>query len=55
MEGIVTVKITKKEPGEVKVYGKHWTAVSDETIPVDTIVTVLEINSTKLKVKRLED
>ena len=55
MEGIVTEKITKKIPGEVKVDGKHWTAVADETIPVDTPVKVLEINSTKLKVKRMEE
>jgi len=55
MEGIVTEKITKKNPGEVKVDGKRWTAVADETIPVDTIVKILEINSTKLKVKRMEE
>ena len=55
MEGIVTEKITKKTPGEVKVDGKRWTAIADETIPVDTSVTILEINSTKLKVKRMED
>lgn len=55
MEGIVTEKITKKTPGEVKVDGKRWTAVADETIPVDTTVKILEINSTKLKVKRMEE
>ena len=55
MEGIVTEKITKKNPGEVKVDGKKWTAISDETIPVDTVVKILEINSTKLKVKRMEE
>ena len=55
MEGIVTEKITKKTPGEVKVDGKHWTAVADENIPVDTPVKILEINSTKLKVKRMEE
>ena len=55
MEGIVTEKITKKTPGEVKVDGKRWTAVADETIPVDATVKILEINSTKLKVKRMED
>ena len=55
MEGIVTVKITKKTPGEIKVDGKHWTAIADETIPVDTTVKILEINSTKLKVKRMEE
>ena len=55
MEGIVTKKITKKTPGEVKVDGKHWTAIADETIPVDETVKILEINSTKLKVKRMEE
>ena len=55
MEGIVTEKITKKTPGEVKVDGKRWTAVANETIPVDTTVKILEINSTKLKVKRMEE
>ena len=55
MEGIVTKEITKKLPGEVKVDGKHWTAVADESIAEDTIVKILEINSTKLKVKRMEE
>ena len=55
MNGIVTAKITKKTPGEVKVDGKHWTAIADENIPVDTPVKILEINSTKLKVKRMEE
>ena len=55
MKGMVTEKITKKIPGEVKVDGKCWTAVSDENIPVDTTVEILEINSTKLKVKRMEE
>ena len=55
MEGIVTEKITKKTPGEVKVDGKRWTAVADETINTDETVEILEINSTKLKVKRMEE
>ena len=55
MEGIVTEKITKKTPGAVKVDGKYWTAIADEIIPVDSIVKILEINSTKLKVKRMEE
>ena len=55
MEGIVTEKITKTTAGEVKVDGKRWTATADETIPVDTVVKILEINSTKLKVKRMEE
>ena len=55
MEGIVTKEITKKVPGEVKVDGKHWTAVAEETIAVDSTVEILEINSTKLKVKKKEE
>ena len=55
MEGIVTEKITKKNSGEVKVDGKKWTAIADETIPEESIVKILEINSTKLKVKRMEE
>lgn len=55
MQGIVTEKITKKTPGEVKVDGKRWTAIADENISVDTTVEILEINSTKLKVKRMEE
>ena len=55
MKGIVTEKITKKTPGEVKVDGKRWTAVADETINTDETVEILEINSTKLKVKRTEE
>ena len=55
MEGIVTEKITKKTPGEVKVDGKYWTAISDKSIPVDATVKILEINSTKLKVEKIEE
>ena len=55
MEGIVTESITKKVPGEVKVDGKCWTAIAEENIPVDSTVKILEINSTKLKVKRMEE
>ena len=55
MKGIVTEKITKKTPGEVKVDGKLWTAIADETIPEESTVKILEINSTKLKVKRMEE
>lgn len=55
MNGVVTEEISKNKPGVVKVDGKYWTAVSDEDIPVDSIVKVLEINSVKLKVKKVED
>ena len=48
-------KITKKNTGEVKVDGKHWSAIADETINENETVIILEINSTKLKVKRMEE
>lgn len=55
MTGIVTEEIEKNKPGVVKIDGKHWTAISDETIQKDSIVKVLQINSTKLKVKKVEE
>ena len=55
MEGIVTEKITKSKPGEVKVDGKRWTAVADKSIPEGSTVKILEINSTKLTVERMEE
>ena len=54
MEGIVTEKITKNTPGEVKVDGKRWTAVADKAIKEDSVVKVLEINGVKLKVEKVE-
>ncbi len=55
MTGVVTEEISKNKPGVVKIDGKQWTAVSDETIPTNSIVKVLQINSTKLKVKKVEE
>ena len=55
MEGIVTEKITKNTPGEVKVDGKKWTAIANNTIDTGTAVKILEINSTKLKVERISE
>ncbi len=51
MTGIVTEEITKTKNGAVKVDGKVWTAQADKKIKVDSIVKILEINSTKLKVE----
>ena len=45
-------KIRRKDERR-KVDGKYWTALADETIPTDSTVEILEINSTKLKVKRI--
>ena len=55
MEGIVTEKITKTNPGEVKVDGKKWTAIANNTIDTGPAVKILEINSTKLKVERISE
>ena len=55
MKGVVIEEISKNKSGVVKVDGKQWTAVSDEDITVGSIVRVLEINSVKLKVKKVED
>ena len=55
MTGVVSEEILKGKSGVVKVDGKYWTATSDDDIPVDSFVTILEINSTKLKVKKVED
>lgn len=55
MQGLVTSEITKTSPGEVKVDGKRWTAVSDTKIEVDSIVKILDIDGVKLKVKKWEE
>ena len=55
MRGIVTEKITKNSPGEVKVDGKRWMAISDKTINVDNDVKILDIDGVKLKVEKWED
>ena len=51
MTGVVTEEISKNKPGEVKVDGKKWTAISDKKIKVDSIVKILEIDGVKLKVE----
>lgn len=55
MEAIVTEEISKNKPGEVKVDGKKWTAVSSKKIKVDSIVKVLEIDGVKLKVEEVKE
>lgn len=54
MEGIVTEKISKNKPGEVKVDGKRWTATSNTAIKENSTVKVLEINGVKLIVEKVE-
>ncbi|MBP3920359.1 MAG: NfeD family protein [Bacilli bacterium] len=55
MTGIVTKNIKKYEPGIVKIDGKEWSAVADKEIQQGSIIKVLSINSTKLKVEKVED
>ena len=55
MTGVVCEEILSGNSGVVKVDGKYWTAYSDTDIPVGSTVNILEINSTKLKVKKVED
>ncbi len=54
-KGVVTEIIKKNLNGEVKVDGKKWTAYADKTIKVDSIVKILEINGTKIKVEKVEE
>lgn len=54
MTGIVTEEITKNKPGEVKVDGKHWTAIANEKIVPTTSVKIIKIDSTKLTVEKEE-
>ena len=54
MEGIVTEEIDKNLPGEVKVDGKRWTAISDIDIKKGSTVEVLEIIGVKIKVKEID-
>jgi membrane protein implicated in regulation of membrane protease activity len=51
MTGVVIEEIKKNKNGAVKVDGKVWTATSDKNIKVDSIVKILEIQSTKIKVE----
>ena len=54
MRGIVTEDITTLNPGEVKVDGKRWTAISDGDIKVGSKVEVLSIIGVKIKVKEID-
>lgn len=55
MTAVVTEEIKKNEPGEVKVDGKRWTAISNKKIKVGEEVKILEIEGVKLKVERSDD
>lgn len=53
--GIVTEEITKLEPGEVKVDGKKWSAISSKKIKVGSKVEILAIDGVKLNVKEVKE
>lgn len=53
--GIVTEEITKLEPGEVKVDGKKWSAISTKKIKVGSKVEILSIDGVKLNVKEVKE
>ena len=53
--GIVTEEVTKLEPGEVKVDGKKWSAISTKKIKVGSKVEILSIDGVKLNVKEVKE
>lgn len=53
--GVVTEEITKLEPGEVKVDGKRWSAISTKKIKVGSKVEILSIDGVKLNVKEVKE
>ena len=53
--GIVTEEIGKLEPGEVKVDGKKWSAISTKKIKVGSKVEILSIDGVKLNVKEVKE
>lgn len=48
--GIVTMSISKKQYGEVKVNKKKWTAYADKPIVKNAKIKVLSVDGVKLKV-----
>ena len=51
--GLVLRAIDKHHPGEVKVMGSIWTAISDEKIAVDEEVIILEIDGVKVNLEKV--
>jgi membrane-bound serine protease (ClpP class) len=45
-------KTVGKRGGQVFLHGELWTAVSEETIPVDTEIKVIDVEGLKLRVSR---
>ena len=55
MKGKVIKEICPNKPGEIKVDGKIWTALSKEKIAEGEQARILEIDSTKLKVEKIKE
>lgn len=55
MKGVVTEKIEELAAGEVKVDGKHWTAIAKTTLEKGEVVKILKINGVKVEVERWEE
>ena len=53
--GIVTQEISSLEPGEVKVDGKHWSAIASNKISKNEKVKILSIEGVKLKVEKIKE
>lgn len=53
--GIVTEEVNELEPGEVKVDGKRWSAISNKKIRVGSKVEILSIDGVKLNVKEVKE
>lgn len=53
--GVVTEEIKPSCVGEVKVDGKRWSAVSNETIEINSKVKILAINGVKLECQKIEE
>lgn len=53
--GTVTKDISETSPGEVKVAGKQWTAISSKKIDTGKRVKIISIDGVKLKVRELEE
>lgn len=52
--GLVLKEISKYHPGEVKVLGSIWTAISEQEIAVGSEVVIEKIEGVKVLVKKVE-
>ena len=55
MKGVVTEDIEELKVGEVKVDGKHWSAISKTSLKIGEKVKILKINGVKVEVERWEE